>query len=44
MYGIQIDLQRLLQYKIYIKLYKNQDGNVLAGGCAQVMYKNVKFK
>ena len=41
---ILYDLQMLLQNKIYIKLYKNQDGNVLASDYVQVVYKNVKCK
>jgi len=30
----------VIQYKIYIKLYKNRwAGDVLAGACAQIAYK-----
>jgi hypothetical protein len=33
------------QYKIYIKLCKNRwAGDVLAGACVQVAYKNVKYR
>ena len=38
-------LTKVIQYKIYTKLYKNRwIGKVLAGDCAQYVYKNLKYR